>query len=183
MECRGEGLHFGPGELVNSRNGHREGKTCTYVGGVHRIRLLLRQRRIRPMSVGSGIRRLLRGRRLVWPAGRWCGRLSAGCGLAATHELLLPLVATLVGGKGGIPGSHQGVLNRPDLLEREDGLCRDGTRHGLLPCLEHLVHFPPCPIVDLGIGTHEDRIELGAKVERIGCRNILDDRIEDVQGW
>jgi hypothetical protein len=147
---------------------------------MHRIRLL-GKRRIRPMSVGSRIRRLLRGR-LVWPAGRWCGRLPTGCGLAAAHELLLPLIATLVRGKGGVPCSHQGVLDRPNLLEREDGLCRDGAWHGLLPRLEHLVHFAPCPIVDLGIGTHEDRIELGAKVERIGCRNILDDRVEDVQG-
>jgi hypothetical protein len=36
--------------------------------------------------------------------------------LPATHELLLSLIAGLMGGKGSVPRSHQGILDRPDLL-------------------------------------------------------------------
>lgn len=127
----------------------------TYVDRLSWIRLLL--------SIRSGKRRLLR-RRLVSSSCRGSGCFSTGCGLAATEELLLPLEAVLVGGEGYVPRSNQGVLDRPDLLNREDRLCRDGARHRFLPSLEHLVHLSPCAIVDLGVGTHENRVKFGTEV-------------------
>lgn len=154
-----------------------ESEGNAYVDGVHRIRLLGQRRTRVLLSVGSGKRRLPLRRRLIWSGGRRSGCVTAGNGCPATEELLLALVACLVGGKGGIPRSHQGVLNWPDLLEREDRLCRDRAGHRFFPCLEHLVHLPSCAIVDLGVSAHEERIELRAEVQRIGGRHVLDDRI------
>ncbi len=178
---------MGPWHVLLAAEQPSHGQGGTYAGGVHRIRLLgllllLSQRRIRPVSVGPGIGGLLLRGRLVCPAGRRGGRLAGGGrGLAAAHELLLPLVAILVGGKGGVAGAHQGVLDGPHVFEREDGLGRDGARHRFLPRLEHLVHLPPRAIVDLGVGAHEYRVELRAKIQGVGRGDVLDDRVEYVE--
>lgn len=105
-----------------------------------------------------------------------------GWGTGSAEHILLPLVTALVDLKGNILGRDQGVLDRFDHLGREHGLRGYRARYWLLPGLQHLVHLPPGWVVDFGVGAHEDGVELGPKVEGVWCRDILDHRVEHVEG-
>lgn len=139
------------------------------------------------MSVGSRVGwlllvllLLLRGR-LVWPAGGRGGRLAAGGGLAAAHELLLRLEVCILAGRKRVAGPHQRVLDRSDELGGEDGLRRDGAGHRFLPSLEHLVHLAARAVVDLGICAHEYRVELRAEIQGVRRGDVFDDGVEYVE--
>lgn len=73
------------------------------------------------------------------------------------------------------------MLNRSDMFGREDGFRRDRARDGLFPRLKHLVHLPPRSIIDFGVRSHEDGVELRPKIEGIWRRNILDHRVQYVE--
>lgn len=87
---------------------------------------------------------------LILSVGWWLVRSASGrCwgipnrrnGLTTTHELLLALETALGSGKRSALRSDQGVLDRPNLFDREDRFLRYGTWNRFLPCLEHFVHL------------------------------------------
>lgn len=105
-----------------------------------------------------------------------------GWGTGSAEHILLPLETALVDLQCNILGRDQGVLDRFDHLGREHGLRGYRARYWLLPGLQHLVHLPPGWVVDFGVGAHEDGVELGPKVQGVWCRDILDHRVEHVEG-
>lgn len=94
----------------------------------------------------------------------------------AAHLLLLCL-------KRRRPRLDEGIFYRTHNLGWEDGARVQGTRHGLLPRLEHLIHLAARGVIDRCIGLHEGLIELPAKEKRVWSPHILDDGVEQVQGW
>lgn len=116
--------------------------------------------------------------------GGWC--VSVGHSRrrrSSTEQLLLSLEAALLGSDGGISSTDESVFDGSHKLWREDGFRRDGTRNGLFPGLEHLVHLPPGRVVNLGVGTHEDGVQLGPKVKCVRRGNILYYGIQHIEGW
>jgi len=120
----------------------------------------------------KGRGRKVRRRPSIWR----CRRLSGWHSWwSSTKQLPLSLKAALLGFQGGVSGSNQCVLDRPDVLRREDWSCGYRARNRLFPRLEHLVHLPPGRVVDFGICVHEDGVELGAEIESVWCGNVLYD--------
>lgn len=46
---------------------------------------------------------------------------------------------------------HEGVLDGPNQLMREDWASIHGSRNGILPSLEHFFHLLPYVVIDNGI--------------------------------
>lgn len=94
--------------------------------------LVLFLSRVLPLlSVRPGIRRLLLLLLLLMLLSWWGispARRRSRCvpwrsGLPAAHQLLLSLIARLLGRIGRIPGRHEGMFNGTNLFKREHGLC------------------------------------------------------------
>jgi len=110
---------------------------------------------------------------------RWC--VPAGNWLSTSKQLLLTLITVLIGSHGCIPGGDQGILDRANLFNRKDGLCRQRSWNGLFPCLEHLIHLAASSIINFSVGTHKDRVKFGPEVQSIRGGDILDYRIQHIQ--
>lgn len=138
-----------------------ESYTSTYVPGAHGIGLFSRRRVL-------SIRWSLIWRLSMWwwwwlvsSAHRRCRRISGRrAGRTPSHEMGLEFGLLHV----GIAGSQQSVLNGSNQFKWEDRFLGDGPGYRFLPCLQHFVHLSPCRVVDFGVGTHEDLIELGAEI-------------------
>jgi hypothetical protein len=65
----------------------------------------------------------------------------------------------------------------------EDWLCTRRTGYRLAPSFEHLLELTTNIVVNLRVGMHERLIEITAEVDGVWAANILDYRIQNVQGW
>ena len=77
----------------------------------------------------------------------------------------------------------QGILNRSYGIGREYGSRIDRARNRLFPRLQHCFHVASCVAVDQGVRLHEDAEEIAAEVDGVGSTDVLDNAIEEEDGW
>lgn len=125
--------------------------------------------------------------RVTWPTtlSWWCRRFTIWrCTVwtTAAEQLLLAAHVLVLGLQRRGSRLDKSILNWPCSLWAEHRPRVHGSGYWFLPCLEHLVHLPPCAIINGGVCVHESRVEAAAKVDCVGGANVLDNRVEEVEG-
>lgn len=140
---------------------------------------LLAKGRVGTMTVHGGVWRLVewltsirRGRRgTITP-----GRSGTSAAHLVSHLLLLSL-------QGRCPGLDQGVLDGFDNVTREYWRGVDGSGHGFLPGLQHLLQLMSGSLIDRGVHIHEALVEVLSEEESVRRANVLDNGVQQVDGW
>lgn len=132
------------------------------------------------MSISTWIRRLVeRGPGI---GGSWRGPIARHSRSRATtahlgaHLLLLCVQSRR-------PRLQKSVLDGPHNIWRKDGCCVDGSRHRLLPRLQHFLELLSSPLIDRGVHIHERLVEVFTKIQRVGRADILDDGVQQIGSW